>query len=71
MRIILVGQSDLLMLTKNMDFRLGEAKLGVRDGSRKGGHVCNLPHMFGEGEEVWRNCIAKREEEVFIKRITR
>ena len=52
MRIILGGQSDWLMLTENVDFRLGETKLGVRDGSRKGGHVCKLPHMFGEGEQV-------------------
>ena len=36
------------MLTEDVDFRLGETKLGVGNGSRKGGHVCRTPHMFGE-----------------------
>ncbi len=55
------------MLTEDVDFGLGETELGVRDGSRKGGHGCRPPHMFGEGEQIWGNRIAMREEEGLLR----
>ena len=54
------------MLTEDVDFGLGEAKLGVRDGSRKGGHVCYPPHISGEGEQLWVNHIVMRREEELL-----
>ena len=37
--LLLLGESNLLVLAQNVDLRLGKSQLGIRDGGgKRGGH---------------------------------